>query len=108
MLKVYGEPGNLKDILTNTEITAEFVSSEGTVKGSAGCNSYFGSYKLNGGQLSIPGPVGVTEMYCMEHEGIMDQEQEYLALIQLAESYDIDGNELQINCSSQVLIFITD
>ena len=105
VLESYGEPGNLKALIADTEITAEFVSAEETVKGSAGCNSYFGSYELKGSQLSIPGPIGATEMYCMEPEGVMDQEQEYLAALQLAASYEIDGNELQINCSSQVLIF---
>jgi len=108
VLQSYGEAGNPKDILADTEITAEFISSEGTVKGSAGCNSYFGSYELKGSQLSIPGPVGVTEMYCMEPEGVMDQEQEYLTALQLAESFEIDGDELQINCGSQVLIFRSD
>jgi len=108
VLESYGEPGNLKAVIADTEITAEFVSAEETVKGSAGCNSYFGSYELKGSQLSIPGPIGVTEMYCMEPKGVMDQEQEYLAVLQLAESYEIDGDELQINCGSQVLIFKSD
>jgi heat shock protein HslJ len=105
ILLSYGETGNLTDVLANTEITAEFVSAEGTVKGSAGCNSYFGSYEVEGGQLLIPGPVGATEMYCMEPEGVMDQEQKYLATLQLAESYEIDDDELSIRCGSQVLIF---
>ncbi|MFC2024935.1 DUF4382 domain-containing protein [Chloroflexota bacterium] len=105
ILHSYGEPENLKDIIIDTEITAEFVSSEGTVKGSAGCNSYFGSYELEDSQLSVPGPVGATEMYCGNPEGIMDQEQEYLAILQLAESYEIDGDELRINCGSHVLVF---
>ncbi|MFC1992857.1 DUF4382 domain-containing protein [Chloroflexota bacterium] len=105
VLQSYGEPGSLKDVIADTEITAEFVSSEGTVKGSAGCNSYFGSYELEDSQLSIPGPIGVTEMYCAEPEGVMDQEQEYLATLQLAEGYEIDGDELSIQCGSHVLIF---
>jgi len=108
ILESYGEPGNLQAVIADTEITAEFASAEETVKGSAGCNSYFGSYELKGSQLSIPGPIGATEMYCMEPEGVMDQEQEYLAVLQLAESYEIDGDELQINCGSQVLIFKSD
>ncbi len=103
-LESYGETGNLQTVIQDTEITIEFVSAEGKFQGSAGCNSYFGSYEVEGGQLSIPGPIGSTEMYCMEPEGIMDQEQEYLATLQLAESYEMDGNELQINCGSQVLI----
>jgi heat shock protein HslJ len=108
VLESYGEPGNLKAVIADTEITAEFVRAEETVKGSAGCNSYFGSYELKGSQLSIPGPIGVTEMYCMEPKGVMDQEQEYLAVLQLAESYEIDSDELQIDCGSQVLIFKND
>ena len=105
VLQSYGEPGNLDDVIADTEITAEFVSSEGTVKGSAGCNSYFGSYEVDGSQLSIPGPIGATEMYCAEPEGVMDQEQQYLITLQLAESYGIDGDELRINCGTQVLVF---
>ena len=105
VLESYGEPENLKAVIADTEITAQFISAEETVKGSAGCNSYFGNYQLKGSQLSIPGPIGATEMYCMEPDGLMDQEQQYLAILQLAESYEIDGNELQINCGSQVLIF---
>ena len=105
ILESYGEIGNLTDVLADTEITVEFVSAEETVRGSAGCNSYFGDYEVEGAQLSIPGPVGATEMYCVDPEGIMDQEQEYLAILQLAESYEIDGDELMIKCGSQVLIF---
>jgi len=108
VLQSYGEPGNLKDVLADTEITAEFVSSEGTVRGSAGCNSYSGSYEVEDSNLSIPGPIAVTEMYCMEPEGVMDQEQEYLAALQLAESYEIDDDELHMSCGSQVLVFSLD
>ncbi|MFC2013846.1 META domain-containing protein [Chloroflexota bacterium] len=104
-LESYGEKGNLQTVIQDTEITAEFVSAEGTVKGSAGCNSYFGSHEVEGSQLSIPGPIGATEMYCAEPEGVMDQEQEYLATLQLAESYEIDGDELRVQCSSKILIF---
>ena len=108
VLDSYGEPGNLTAVIADIKITAEFISAEETVKGSAGCNSYFGSYELKGSKLSIPGPIGATERYCMEPEGVMDQEHDYLALLQSAESYEIDDNELQINCGSQVLIFILD
>ncbi len=105
ILQSYGEPGNPNDILTDTEITAEFISSAGTVKGSAGCNSYSGSYQLAASQLSIPGPIAVTEMYCLEPEGVMEQEQQYLALLQAAESYSTEDGELQINCGQQVLVY---
>ena len=104
-LESYGEKGNLQSVIQDTEITAEFVSSKGTVEGSAGCNSYSGSYEVEDSQLSIPGPIAATEMYCMEPEGVMDQEQQYLEILQAAESYSVEDGELQINCGSQVLIF---
>ncbi len=101
-LKSYGEPDNLTDVIADT--TAEFISAEGTVKGSAGCNSYFGSYQLDGESLTI-GPTGNTEMFCMDPEGVMDQEQEYLTILQQAESYEIKGDKLTIKAGDQVLIF---
>ena len=108
VLQSYGEFGNLKDVLTDTEITAEFVSSEGTVEGSAGCNSYSGSYEVKDSQLSIPGPIAATEMYCMEPEGVMEQERQYLEILQAAKSYSVEDGELQINCGGQVLIYTTE
>ena len=105
VLESYGELGYLRDVIADTEITAEFVSAEGTVKGSAGCNSYFGGYEVEGNQISIPGPIGATEMYCVEPEGIMEQEQEYLTMLQNAETYDIKDDQLRILTGDEVLIF---
>jgi putative lipoprotein len=101
----YGELKFERSVLPNTELTVEFVSTEGTVKGSAGCNSYFGSYEVEGNQLSIPGPIAATEMACMEPEGVMDQEQEYLTILQNAETYEIEDEQLHILSGDQVLIF---
>jgi putative lipoprotein len=105
VLMSFGEPKFERSVLPNTEITAEFFSTERTVKGSAGCNSYFGSYEVEGTQLSIPGPIAATEMACMEPEGIMDQEQEYLTIIENVETYEIEGTHLQINSGDKVLNF---
>ena len=101
-LTSYGAQNFERSLLPDTEITAEFNSSEKAVKGSAGCNSYFGQYTLNGDELSI-GQLGHTEMYCMEPEGVMDQEQEYLAILENAETYVIEGNQLRINSGTKVL-----
>jgi heat shock protein HslJ len=92
-------------VLPNTEITIEFIDAEKTVKGSAGCNSYFASYEVEGNLLSISGPIAVTEMACMEPEGIMDQEQEYLAILESAERFEIERHQLQINSNDKVLNF---
>ena len=44
----------------------------------------------------------------MDPKGVMDQEQEYLTALELAESYEINGGELQMNCGSQILMFNSD
>jgi len=101
VLESYGEKGNLKPALENSEPTAEFDSAEGRVTGSTGCNNYFGSYEINKDNLSI-GPTGHTEMWC---EGLMEQEQEYLTILQAAESYQITDGKLEISSSANLLLF---
>ena len=103
ILESYGEPGSMKTVLDDTEITIEFISAEQKMSGSAGCNSYFGGYAITGDNLSIPGPIGSTLMACPEE--IMDQETEYLATLQEAESYNIIENQLTITCDDRKLIY---
>ena len=103
VLESYGETGNLESVIGDTEITAEFKSEDSQVGGTAGCNQYFGGYELNGNDLTVPGPLGSTMMACPEE--IMDQEMAYLQALQAAESYEISGNELRIDCGEEVLVF---
>lgn len=103
ILESYGEQGNLQSPIAGTQITATFDSAEGQVRGSAGCNSYFGDYQIND-KLSIP-VLANTEMYCLEPEGVMEQEYQYLRTLQSAESYQIQDGKLQINCGEQALIY---
>ena len=91
----YGDPSDPQAVLEGSEITAQFDGAKGTVTGSAGCNSYFGAYEVDGDSLTV-GPVGSTEMYCAAPENVMDQETAYLAALQSAASYQIVGNQLQI------------
>lgn len=104
-LQSYGKSGDLKAVIKGTEITAEFISSEKTIKGFTGCNHYSGDYEIKGDKLTIPEGVEVTEIGCTEPEGIMDQEREYLTLLVAVDSYGIDDDELTIHCGDQVLIF---
>ena len=96
VLEKFGDPDNLIDVLDDTDITIEFVSTEGTAKGSAGCNSYFSSYEVEGNQLSILGPILVTAVYCTEPEGVMDQEQEFLKILRNAKTYEIEDEQLHV------------
>ena len=104
VLESYGEGGDLQKVLADTRVTAILDSAEGRVHGSAGCNSYFGDYQVSKNKLSIP-VIASTEMYCLEPEGVMEQESQYLRILKSAESYQIQGNELRIDCGDQVLIY---
>ena len=104
VLESYGEEGSLQAVLTGTEITALFDSAEGRVRGSAGCNSYFGDYQVSKNKLSIP-MMAHTEMYCLEPEGVMEQETQYLKILQTAESYEVGDGKLRITAGSQILVF---
>ena len=104
ILESYGEPENLKAMLEGTEITAVFDRAEGRVHGSAGCNTYSGGYQISDSKLSIPLIVS-TEMGCLEPEGVMEQELQYLKALQAAESYEIRDGKLEINCGAQILVF---
>ena len=104
ILEYYGEPDNLQAILEGTEVTAIFSSEEDRLTGSGGCNTYFGDYQVKESELSIP-VLASTEMACIEPEGVMEQEQEYLSTLQAAESYTIEGTELEIFCGNKILVF---
>ncbi len=103
VLESYGEPGNLTTVLEDAEIAATFDSVEEKLTGSAGCNSYFGGYEVQGNELTLPGPIGSTMMSCGEQ--IDKQEYEYLNTLGTAESYKIEGDKLRINCGEQLLVF---
>ena len=75
-----------------TTLTAEF--SDGQIGGSAGCNSYGGSYEVKGDKLEV-GDLMSTMMACMD-EGVMEQEQAYLGYLQNAASFEITDTGLKI------------
>jgi len=105
VLESYGEPSGLSGTLPGTEVTLTFDNSKDEVRGSAGCNSYFGQYTIDGDELSI-GQLAQTEMYCMDPQGVMEQEQEYLSALQTAESFQVIERKLQIDCDHKILIFV--
>jgi len=91
----YGDPSDPQPVLEDSEITAEFDSAEGRIHGSAGCNSYFGSYEVDGDAITFGLP-GSTLMACAEPEGVMEQEVAYLAALGSAAIYHIQGDQLEM------------
>ena len=104
MLLSYGTPGSPQAVMNGTKITLEF-DAEGGVSGSAGCNTYFGSYEVKGETLSVGG-IGITEMYCMSPEGVMEQETAYAELLPSAGRFEIQDGQLRITgAGGQILVF---
>jgi heat shock protein HslJ len=77
------------------------------VSGNASCNIYSGSYQIKGDAISF-GPLVRTEMYCMEPEGVMDQEQTYLGILETAQRFELVEDILTIySVSGRTLTFQT-
>jgi heat shock protein HslJ len=88
LIKLGGEA-----LLPDTAPSAEFSADQ--ISGSAGCNTYFGAYEVTGSEISIT-DVANTEMWCMEPEGVMDQEQAFLAALASVASYRLAGAQLEL------------
>jgi len=85
-------------VIPGTIITAKF-NADGSLDGSAGCNSYFASYTVAGNTMVI-GPVGTTLMFCGAPAGVMNQETTYLSMLQNASTFSVTATELRISDAS--------
>lgn len=113
VLTSFGPEGATEPVVEGTTITAEFNADEMNVTGSAGCNTYFGVYEVDGNDLSI-GPVASTERACLGPDPtkpevgqqIMGQEQSFLAALGAAQRHEVEGGVLTIfTTDDQVLVF---
>jgi heat shock protein HslJ len=91
------------DLLAETEITLAL--SDGTTRGSAGCNTYQAAYARDGVSLNFEA-IAVTEMACLDPEGVMEQEQRYLDFLRGVTAYHIYGAQLWLETGDgQALVF---
>jgi heat shock protein HslJ len=85
---------NGREPLQGTEVTLIFDEKRGG--GNSSCNSYGGEYQSGpDGKLEF-GEIEQTLMFCMEPEGVMDQETEYSNLLLQAANYRITNERLEI------------
>jgi len=82
------------------------LGSDGTASGSAGCNSFGGSYTITGDQISFDEIVS-TLMACVD-DAVMEQERQYLEALQSAGTYLVTADALTIeyNSGEGVLSFV--
>lgn len=93
--------GGVVSPLLETTLTATF-GAEGVVTGSAGCNRYRASYEVREDTISV-GTLAATRMACGEPEGIMEQEQAFLAALETAATYDFRGDRLELRTTEGAL-----
>jgi len=79
-------------LLPGTTVTVLFEGEQ--LSGSSGCNTYNGGYTMDGDNLTISENMVVTLMNCADPEGIMEQEQTYLAALTTVAGYGQAGGML--------------
>jgi heat shock protein HslJ len=103
VLTSFDVEGELKAILEGTQITTVFIPDEAVVRGSSGCNHYFGDYEVTGSELTISN-LASTEMACLTPEGVMEQEQLFLSVLAAADNFQIQEQQLTIfSADDQIL-----
>ena len=100
----YNNGSAITTLLPDTRITMDF-GTDGRITGRAGCNSYSAGYRVNGSGITIEQPAA-TSLWCGEPKGVMDQEANFLAALQSAATFRIDGNLLDMRTAADQIAVI--
>lgn len=90
-----------RSLVAGTSITATF--DNGRVAGSAGCNSYTGSYTAQNNILTASNDIITTKKACAPD--VMQQEQAFLDALAATTSYQIKGSQLTLTHPGGQLVF---
>jgi heat shock protein HslJ len=96
VMTTYAVAGGMKNALASPQVDATFAApkdGKGDVAGSGGINTYTGTYTVSGDKLTVG---SVTSTRLAGEQAAMQQETAYLANLQSAASYKIDGENLAI------------
>ncbi|MGD8405009.1 MAG: META domain-containing protein [Anaerolineales bacterium] len=89
--------------LAGTTISLSF--EDGLARGTSGCNSYGGAYKVNGDRIEFQ-EFEATVMACPD-TGVMEQETAYLKSLGEAQSFELSEGQLQIfGSEGETLTFV--
>ena len=82
----------ISSVTGDAKLTAIFTATD--VSGNAGCNTYRGASVVDGSSIKI-GPLASTKMACT-NEDLAKQEASFLAAMELATSFKVTGNRLDL------------
>jgi len=85
-------------VLGGSTLTMAF-SADGRVSGSAGCNNYVATYTASGTSLTI-GPAAATRKMCVNPEGVMEQEQQFLKALETVATARQEGERLELRTAT--------
>lgn len=88
----FGAPGAEQPLVEGSAIT--LMLAGGQAGGSGGCNSYGGTYQVDGNRITF-GEMTRTEMACLE-EGVTEQEQRFFEALETASEYRVEADQLYI------------
>jgi heat shock protein HslJ len=98
--------GGIVTLLADTNITIDF-GTGGQLSGNGGCNTFFGSFQVDGNNVTIIAPAAASAL-CVEPEGIMEQETAFLNALQASATYRITGDTLElITAGGQIAVVAT-
>ena len=83
------------DELPLPESTLTIAFEDGQAGGSAGCNSYGGTYTIEDNEFGLT-DIASTLMACLD-SGVMEQEQAYLVFLGEVTSYNISADVLYLS-----------
>ena len=89
--------GIIGGLLSSSTLNIAF-GTDGKVSGSAGCNTYSGAYTsaVSGRTVSIS-QIGLTRMLCHQPDGVMEQENTFMAALKATATYRIEGRRLTLS-----------
>ena len=108
ILSSYSTPsGGLQRPIPGTEITARF-GPDGSLNGSAGCNSYSGTFTAFDQTLRV-NTLSPSQAWCDAPGGIMDQEGTFLTLMQYASRMAISAGQLTVidSAGNRIMEFLS-
>lgn len=78
------------------------LGSDGSASGSAGCNRYNSRFQADGTKLTFE-PAASTRKMCVQPEGVMEQEQQFLAALATVTTARIEGDRLELRTAGGAL-----
>ena len=103
VLKSYGHPPSMAQVLADKEVTLSFDKARGQISGNGGVNGYGGTYVLKGNQLTISDVVHT--LIASTNQALNEQETAFFKILQSAQSFNINNGTLTITGSEGNLVF---